>query len=564
MIEHVATTDAGIDDIVISLAEIPLFETLDKDTLRRLAQHFERLEVHAGTLVIKEGDPGDSLYIVHSGLLEVLRGDPQRRIRLLRAGTPFGEVALLTGKERVADVRAVRDAELWRLPREAFAELLATDPQFAGAMVRALTELIVESRAPATEHEPTPRVFALLPLHPGSDTELILDGFTASFGDVRICREHDAGAPEGWGRIVESHEQSGQPVVLVASPERSAWFAFCMREADRALALADANTAFEPLPDHVRPDLLLFGQPAPGSVRRAVGALSARAHHRVGGNERGAVARALRRVAGRSTGLVLSGGGARGLAHVGVYQALTEAGVVVDRVGGTSMGSLVGALIASGAGPRDLRSVLHGELVLRRPYGDFGVPRTSLIRAQRGRVMLDRLFRETAIEDLPLDFFCISADLVSAEAVVHRQGQVTTAVAASMSLPGIAPPVTDGDRLLVDGGVLDNLPIEAMTSRREGPVIAVDVMARGLPRNRRAAANGQPKLPNILETLARSVALASRGRAEQQRTFATMVITPELADVGLFEFKRIDAIVDAGRRAAEEALAQSPPAGLVV
>ena len=193
--------------------------------------------------------------------------------------------------------------------------------------------------------------------------------------------------------------------------------------------------------------------------------------------------------------------------------ALAEAGVIVDRLGGTSMGALVGALAASGLSPHAVEATLRRELVERKPFADYGLPRVALIRAKRARSLLDRLFGTTAIEELSRDFFCMSADLVSARSIAHRRGSLVTAVGASMSLPGLAPPIRDGDRLLVDGGVLDNLPVEVMASTQEGPVIAVDVLARGLPgARRRSRSTRGPRLPSIVETLARSSTLASRGR----------------------------------------------------
>ena len=132
----------------------------------------------------------------------------------------------------------------------------------------------------------------------------------------------------------------------------------------------------------------------------------------------------------------------------------------------------------------------------------------------------------------------MSADLVAAGTVVHRRGPVVVGVGASMSLPGLAPPVIDGDRVLVDGGVLDNLPIETMVAADEGPVIAVDVMGRG-------TAGGTT--PTLVETVARSMTLASRRRAEEQHPLAATIVVPELAGIGLLDFRRFDEIVAAGR-----------------
>jgi len=236
-----------------------------------------------------------------------------------------------------------------------------------------------------------------------------------------------------------------------------------------------------------------------------------------------------------------------------VLQALADAGVTIDRFAGVSMGSLVGALAARQLSPAQISLSLRRELVDRKPFSDYGLPRVSLIRANRARAMLERLFGAAQIEELPHDYFCVSADLVAAEPVVHRSGSLVIAVGASMSLPGLAPPLRDGPRILVDGGVLDNLPVETMIRAEGGPVIAVDVMGRGMPGARRSKRNDEG-LPNLLETVARSTTLASRGRAEAQRDLATVTIIPELRDIGLLDFARFDDVVTAGRRAAEAAL----------
>ena len=170
--------------------------------------------------------------------------------------------------------------------------------------------------------------------------------------------------------------------------------------------------------------------------------------------------------------------------------------------------------------------------------------------------MLERTCGASRIEELAYNYFCISADLASATPVVHRRGPLARAVGASMSLPGLAPPVRDGDRLLVDGGVLDNLPVEVMVDADEGPVIAVDVMARGLPSARRRGRVGRTdRLPSIVETLARATTLASRAQATASRELAAHTIVPDLRDIALLEFGRFDEIIDAGRLAAEQALA---------
>jgi NTE family protein len=543
--------DTSTDEVASALATTDLFSSVERDALRQLAKSGRLVRVSAGHILINRGDTAGTFYLVRSGLLEVLN-DAGQRVRLLRAGVPFGELALLSDAPRTATVRAVRDSEAWELPAAAFDTLLETDLGFARATVRALVALVFESDAAVHVASP-PRVFSVLPLHTGAPTHAVIEAF-ARQGRIRVCHQNDA--REGaWGLLVDEAERGDEDVLLVASDARDEWFGFCAREADRVLAVADSNSSFDRLSLATPLDLVLVGRLSGRGVDRAREGMTLRAHHVAADAYSPEVFdRIVRRVAGRSIGIVLSGGGARGIAHIGVLSALQHAGVIVDRFGGTSMGALVGALAALGLTPDSIRDVLRTELTERKPFADYALPRVSLIRAERARSMLARLFGDRTIGELDRDFFCVSADLVSAETVVHRHGSIATAVGASMSLPGFAPPVRDGDRLLVDGGVLDNLPIDVMLNQREGHVIAVDVLAKGALGTRR---NG--RLPWLVETLARSSTLASRSSAERQRERATVAIVPELQGIGLLDFKRFDSILDAGVRAATAAIAALPP-----
>ena len=249
--------------------------------------------------------------------------------------------------------------------------------------------------------------------------------------------------------------------------------------------------------------------------------------------------------------MVLSGGGARGFAHIGALAELEQEGLEVDRYGGCSMGSFIAAMAAAGWGPDDIRDRCHEELVRRSPFNDYTIPRVALIRSRKAGRMLERLFGELTIEELAKPLFTVSADLLSSRLVVHRRGNLMEAVGASMSIPGLAPPLPHGGRLLVDGGVLNNLPVDAMADSAEGPIVAIDVVKRLEP-----SEDGDAPLPSIMETLSRATVLGSVERSERNRRLATLTIAPEVQDVGLREFSRLAHAVEAGRRAAEEALAE--------
>jgi predicted acylesterase/phospholipase RssA len=197
--------------------------------------------------------------------------------------------------------------------------------------------------------------------------------------------------------------------------------------------------------------------------------------------------------------------------------------------------------------------VCRRELAQRAPFSDYTIPRHALIRARRAASMLRRLFGELTLEQLSRPLYTVSADLLSSRMVIHRTGSIVDTVGASMAIPGLAPPVSRKSQLLVDGGVLNNLPVDVMVADEPGPVLAVDVMRR-LDTSDLGVETG-PLLPTIVETMARATVLGSVERAEANRELADVLIAPDVQDVSLRGFRNLDRVVEAGRLAAQEVLA---------
>jgi NTE family protein len=277
-----------------------------------------------------------------------------------------------------------------------------------------------------------------------------------------------------------------------------------------------------------------------------------------------------RRLAGRSLGVVLSGGGARALAHLGVLEELRAAGLEIDRLAGVSLGSLVAAATAADFTVEGLYETFKHGFVDINPSNDFVPPAYSLIRGTKTRRLLQEGFGELRIEELPKRFFCLSCDLVAREAVLHRSGPLVDAVYPSLAIPGVFPPVVSEGRLLVDGGVVDNLPVAAMARKGEGPVIAVDVTGRtgrfgraerpvvarlGRP-IRRALTGDEAEIPRLGETIVRTVMVGSSDTVAAARMHADLVITPRVDGIGLMDWKALPRVRDLGRQAAREALNQ--------
>ncbi len=531
-----------------TLAGVPLLAGAGAEALEALAADAYPRRVLAGEWLIREGDDADDLYVVLRGRLRAVAGaDADRRtLRVLGPGAAIGELALLTGSVRSASVQAVRDSTLLQLGRGRFDELMERDPRFAAAVARELAAQLQASgglAAPPTR----PALIALRRLDPGVPLASVASSLAralSAYGPVEVLGADAAGTS-----AVERAEDENAHVLLVDEAGVGLWSDLCARQADRTLLVATADSPpAEASPDA---DLVVLGPSPGGSLRTLLDAVQPRAHHRLASTEPSdpGAGRLARRLVGRALGVVLSGGGARGFAHIGALAELEADGIEVDRYGGCSMGSFIAAMAAAGWSPRDIRDRCHEELVRHSPFNDYTLPRVALIRSRKAARMFDRLFGEMTIEELAKPLFTVSADLLSSRLVVHRRGSLTEAVGASMSIPGLVPPLSRSGRLLVDGGVLNNLPIDAMADSEEGPIVAVDVV-------RRLEASGadEPPLPSIMETLSRATVLGSVERAERNRDLALLVISPETQDIPLRDFRALDRAVEAGRTAARAAL----------
>ncbi|HWC10961.1 MAG TPA: patatin-like phospholipase family protein, partial [Acidimicrobiales bacterium] len=277
--------------------------------------------------------------------------------------------------------------------------------------------------------------------------------------------------------------------------------------------------------------------------------------------------RLARTVVGRSIGVVLGGGGARGFAHIGVLRALDEADVPVDLVGGSSMGAVIGAQFAMGLSAGEM---LERNTVAwaRRLLLDFGLPTLSLLRGRGATRVIEGFFGNARIEDLLLGYFCTTVDLSEFKLHVARRGQVAEWVRASATVPGLWPPLVDGQgHLHVDGGMLNNVPTDVMRAEQAGTVIGVDVCSRqsemrvpqpvrSLPAGLalvRARYKGQ-WYPSILDVLNRANLLASLQHQQSSRLHADLLITPPVEDEGFAAFDRVGRLAEIGYRAAAEAL----------
>ncbi len=568
-----------------------VFAGLPSTLLEELATLAQPVELRRGEWLFREGEEPDGVYVVRVGHVEVLKEDTgsPSRINSLTRGAVLGELALLSGTPRSASVRALRDSELLAIEREGFQALLGSSPQLALGLTRVLSGQLQASRGAPPERRARPVTIALRALSPGLPLLEVADELSwtmCHWGRVAVlyASQEDRGNGEArsdavarFAPLVERCEEEHEQVLLLCGGG-DAWEEFCLARADRVVAVVDAEgdaaAAADRDPEGSRrlagADLLGLG------VRAGTGALSAwvdlldpPAVHAIAAETRAQdVARTGRRLTGRAVGVVLAGGGARAFAHLGALEVLLDAGLRVDRVGGVSMGSFIGAMLAAGREVPAIDACCYEEWVRRSPINDYTVPRHALIRGRKAEAMLERVFGHARVEELPLPYYCASVNLRGATLEIESRGPLMEAVGASMSLPLIAPPMRREERFLIDGSLLDNLPLEPMSQSGEGPVLAIDIKGgEARPRHRPAAsADGSPPHPprrrpppKLPETMARIALLSSANTDEAARRHADLTLSIRVEGVGLLEFHQIDAAREAGRQAAHGALANGQP-----
>lgn len=274
----------------------------------------------------------------------------------------------------------------------------------------------------------------------------------------------------------------------------------------------------------------------------------------------------------RAVGLVLGGGGAKGFAHIGAARAMMQAGIEFDFVGGTSAGALMGACmtITDFDEPHLDRVCVMG--VNRKvTTNDYNFPFLSLMTGQKMRRFLLDVFEDTHLEDLWVTTFCLSTNYSKATAKIHENGLIRKQIEASIAIPGIFPPVIIDSQLHVDGGVMDNLPIEAMYQKTVRHVIAISlspqsthvVELENIPSAWEIFINKITKkrrlrLPAMPSLLINSLTLNSKQKQESSKSQVAIYLEMDLRKFGLLEWSKWEQLIKKGYSEAEQYLKSMP------
>jgi NTE family protein len=589
VLEPIRTADAA----AAILAGVHAFGEVDEHAITEFAARAEMRDLGSGQVLYTIGEDSNEVYVVVSGRLRVTSGE--RVVGYVGRMQPVGEMGAVTCEPRTATVAAVRDSVVLRFAREDFLAFLHEHPDamltLSRLMIARLREQGRTRLQSATELQGT---FAVIPASAEVPVRVLAEALVRRLGGWPQARlisaaHVDAALGEGASQAPLTGDASRlkswlgelegrhRYIVYAADSDRDAWALRCLHSADRVLVLAEASQspAAVPVVQELHDGGLLAaielvllrpeGDPSPYTLewREAIGA---RSHYFVHPWDEAELTSLSRQVTGRGVGVVLGGGGARGFAHIGLVRALRELQIAVDVVGGASIGAFLAALIACGLDSVEMTRVARDTFVRSNFLNDYAIPRYSLIRGRKFAARLQEIFGDDRIENLRRPFFCVSTNLTTGLPMIHDRGPLAVWVGTSMAVPGVGPPVAYEGELLCDGGVADNLPTDVMQSLERGSIIASNVSTEGDIRApghgvgdpdpealMRWAGDGAP--PRLGAILMRSATLTGALGMARAAELADVYLDMPCDGIGLFEWKRLDELVERGYEYAVEALA---------
>ncbi|MEM1328310.1 MAG: cyclic nucleotide-binding and patatin-like phospholipase domain-containing protein [Bacteroidota bacterium] len=590
---------------VIPLIKAILHErwgNLDEVLLDQIIHHLEWEILNCGIKLYQEGEIGDCMHILISGRLKAFREESGQLVGIgeISAGECVGETSLIAEAPRNASIYVIRDSILVKMNKMQFDAICQQHPQLLKQVAKVVIQRFsnpdgakqklaaiknvalfpvdetVDMEAFTTKlieqlsHQVSTQVFDKVRMNERLSTDGLDDFSEASLSDLHFYN---------WQ---EKIEQESDLIIYQAAHDDSFWTQTCIRQADMILLVGDfyereksavETNLFERTNklSYVSRHLVLLHKDAnrlPENTAHHLDLREVDLHHHIRWEKEGDFARLSRFITGKTIGLVLAGGGAKGLAHVGVYQRLKEEGIEIDMLGGTSIGAAIAGAIAMDLSVKELVEKCRDAFVVEKPLSKRALPLVSFISDTRLNRVMKKHYGNRNIEDQWLNFFCVSSNYSHPATIIHKRGKFWKAIRASLSIPGALPPVVEGNDLLVDGGLMNNFPIDIMTSYNIGKIIGVSLSkekeyqlnyqqiphSRKLLQNKFVSKKKRIKVPSLVSIIFKSTILASYEKSGSTKQLADVLIHPPVARFGLLDFKKFDAIYKIGYEHTDELL----------
>jgi len=502
------------------------FPEIGSSVVQTLIKNIELITIQKGETLYEKGDPCDSLYFLVRGRLEAKLFDQTvRQVKDLffTSGETIGEIGAFSKRVRDVTVKATRNSFVLKLSMDAFNEIKKEHPSITEMLLKIFMQKLEDIRN-GNHRYLNPKTVAVIPLHPSLDIEGFINKLSLAFSGLnytsliadlnyvenRFNIDNFSGVSVNDPQYIflnsmfSKLEKDHDFCFYLVNQQSNAWTRYCLDNADEIVLLADSTSVpdltsleidlSDSIRDEITPKRLILVHPEnvlhPKGTSKWLSERSVLQHHHIKETfQEEDISRLSRFISNHAVGLVLSGGGARGNAHIGVCDALIDNDIPIDFIGGTSHGALIGAIYDAYCFKQDIINPLMKKF-LRGFSFDLTLPLVSLVSAKSLEKVLEEIFGDIQIEDLWIPFFCVSSNLTRSEPRFHTRGGLARAVRASTSIPGIFPPVIEDGEILVDGGLINNLPIRPMRELLRGGTVIASFVTQEID-------NEESLLPNL-------------------------------------------------------------------
>ena len=478
------------DQIVERLLKYPIFNTFSIDLLRKLIANSEIIESPAGTVLFHIHQPSDYVYYIIDGYVELFSSSTfEKKIASIRSGGMVGETSVLADEAHGFSAKTNKLSQLIKINKNIFLEFFEKDPrvlmQLTQSVARRLRRMVMgftNDRYP----------FKNIVLYSTSQ-KIQLDKFKHHFQTctsqdnthIYDKKDFEASQLDIIPFLFQCENKPGINIFFVEANE-DLWDKTVLLHAEY-IYLVTTEEDWEIIPMDVIDgesslpcDLVIWhDQPAPyNNTQRFYNQYSFKRHHHFQ-DEKSYYQRLYRFMTGQAIGLVISAGGFRGYAHYGIIKALLESGIPIDCIGGCSFGATIGAGLAENFDWEQFKVIYEKSFVKLKDNKlfNFTLPFTSLLSGKVPTNLLQEIYEHRRIEDLPINFFCVTGNLSIRQKEIKKFGEIWEWLRASIAVPGIFPPFEKEGNIYVDGAVCTSLPVHDMREYLDGAgkIISLDV-----------------------------------------------------------------------------------------
>lgn len=572
--------------IELILSESELFQ-LSHEKSKELAEKITQLQLQPGEILFHQGDESQHAFLLISGRLKAYSVQSDRsneHVGWILPGETVGEMGLLSGRPRSLSIKSVQHSTLLRLDSGLINQLPKE------AILRFFQSLNLRAHSTIKKfyhNETDPEILTLIPLTKGIN----IRDFAFHLFENWPAKHPVAFIEEGRVLFSKNDEKEVDfefPIqkIHLINPKKLAADQISSANADRMIFVADSNNfnfkdlkaidlASLPGLQDLPKELVLIHPKEIANSTKFIEAIDCVRHFHIRNFHVEDCQRVARFFAGCPTGIALGGGGVRGWVHIGALKALSDFGCPIDAIGGTSAGAIMGALWMISKSHEHFIEIFTRLLKIagnQLSIANFTFPVVSLLNCRRWNNALKDAYGEALIEDFPIPYHCVSCNFISESQAVHFRGSAWKWIRASSSIPGLFPPLSDGDDLYIDGGVLNNLPVDVMKNYLGpgGRVVAIDISSSAPPskpyycpnevspfvalRLKKSAALENKILPSLVSTFVKSLMMGAQSKTQANSRAADLLIQPNLGVTDMLSTDQQDYLIKSGYDSAITAL----------